>query len=98
MLVSVGRTRRQSCRLVSAALLLFVFFLPLHFHFPSGAKVAKECACVQGTRTQLALVASSTACAPIIAIQPVFAAIKRLVSVEWPRRQCVRGPPSALSA
>jgi len=87
-----------SRRIISAALLLFVFFLPLHFHFPSGAKVAKDCACVQGTRTQLALIASSAACAPIIAIQPVFAATNGLVSVEWPRRQCVRGPPSALSA
>ena len=96
MLVSAGRTRRQICRLVSAALLLFVFFLPLHIHFSSNAKLAKECACLQGSRTQLAL-GAPPAYVPIISVQPVVVQTNSSRSFECIKLQFARGPPAPLS-
>ena len=54
-------------RLVGAVIVLFVFFLPLHFHAADESRqLTHECSCVHGTRTQLASIVSST----ILAIVP----------------------------
>ena len=54
-------------RLVGAALLLFVVFLPLHFHpADESRQISHECNCIHGTRTQLASIPSSV----ILAIAP----------------------------
>jgi hypothetical protein len=90
-------TRRQTCRLISAALVLFVFFLPLHFHFNTSAKVAQECACVHGARTQLALSSALTTCALIITAQPVIVDASAPLAIEWSGLQSVRAPPASLS-
>jgi len=43
-------------RFVSAGILLFVFFLPLHFHSVAAtAHVAKECSCIHGKRTEMGM-------------------------------------------
>ncbi len=85
-------------RLIGAILLAFLVFLPLHYHaFTPTAQVAKECACVHGTRTQLLLYADL----PIVA--PVFLAIvltARYVFTwtgDWSKQIKVRGPPLAPS-
>jgi len=54
-------------RLVGAALLVFVFFLPLHFHAAESRQLSHECSCVHGTRTQLGSAPSSV----IAAVAPV---------------------------
>lgn len=84
-------------RVISAAVLLFVFFLPLHLHFNSSAKVTQECACVQGARTQLAPILSLATYAPIITARPVVVECSVPRSVEWLGLQCVRAPPATLS-
>ena len=83
-------------QLLSAVLLLFVFFLPLHFHFSAAAQVSKECSCVHGTRTQLALdnAEPQVALTPHISIstpQSTYAVVSHRV-----RSQYVRGPPATL--
>ena len=83
---------------VSAALLLFIFFLPLHVHVVLAAPLAKECACIHGQRTQLALHTAAPAIAPplhsvVIAVPPVsFRKFEKFFS------QVIRGPPVSLLA
>jgi hypothetical protein len=92
----IGATELK--RLAALVSLLGVFFLPLHFHsLTAPAKLAKECACIQGTRTQLALIAPPLAHAALVASQPIIVRTSIPVSFEWPRRLSVRGPPPTLS-
>jgi len=85
-------------RFAAAVSLVAVFFLPLHFHsLASPSKVAKECACLQGTRAKLAPIVSPAIHAPIISAQPVLVRTSTPVSVAWARTVCVRAPPVALS-
>jgi hypothetical protein len=59
-------------RFVSAGILLFVFFLPLHFHpVAATAQVAKECSCVHGSRTEAGLSAAPVSWTPVLTAQPV---------------------------
>src|SRR5689334_9341165 len=97
MSVSGSRATPKLRRVVSALALIFVFFLPLHFHFSLGAQLNKECSCLQGARTQLA---PSTAIQTIIPHFPaVPIASPRLHA--WMgravRHQQVRAPPVSVS-
>jgi hypothetical protein len=84
-------------RAVSSATLLFVLFLPLHFHFSLTGQIAKECSCVHGTRTQLAPQTVSTALVPTLQFT-IFAAPYLFTWVgDWSTSQKVRGPPSTIS-
>ena len=84
-------------RVVTAATLLFVVFLTLHFHAYSNAQVSKECACLHGARTQLAAGSSVAAIAP----QPGFFRVAKQVTSIWIdddlEQIYVRGPPSQTS-
>jgi hypothetical protein len=52
-------------RLLSAAILLFLFFLPLHIHFPANAQVSEECACCYyGGRVQMDLASAAAILGP----------------------------------
>jgi hypothetical protein len=85
-------------RLAAVLSLIAVFFLPLHFHsLAAPAKIAKECACAQGTRTKLAPVAPPPAHAPIISARLIIVRTSTPVSVEWPSFVSVRAPPATLS-
>jgi hypothetical protein len=54
-------------RIVGASLLLFFFFLPLHFHaLDESRHISNECSCDHGTGTQLAWLPSSD----ILAVAP----------------------------
>jgi hypothetical protein len=91
------RTGLNMRRAVSVATLLFVFFLPLHFHFSLTSQVVKECSCVHGTRTQLAPHADSPTVAPtlhgtVFITQYVFS-----WAGDWSMLQKVRGPPATFS-
>jgi hypothetical protein len=84
-------------RLVTAATLLFVVFLTLHFHAYSNSQVSKECACLHGARTQLAAGSSVAAITP----QPGFFRVAKQVTSIWIdddlEQIYVRGPPSQTS-
>ncbi|MPZ77994.1 MAG: hypothetical protein GEU77_15910 [Deltaproteobacteria bacterium] len=82
---------------MSAAVLLFVFFLPLHFHYSVTAQVSKECACIQGTRTQLSLAGETWSCAPTFHTTLLIAQDHSAWVDEWTKLENVRGPPNSLS-
>ena len=64
--------QHQLRRIISAAVMLLVFFLPLHFHPAAAtAQVAKECSCVHGTRTEAGLAPAPANWIPVLAWQPV---------------------------
>src|SRR2546425_13301883 len=97
MRISEIRKALKIRHLLSVATLVFVFFLPLHFHLSLTTPIAKECTCLQGTRTQLALSVSVSTCFAQFhfthfPIPPLSA---------WTdRRACpqnVRAPPSTVS-
>jgi hypothetical protein len=59
-------------RLIGAGMLLFVFFLPLHFHSVAvKAQVTKECSCVHGTRTEAGLAVAPAVWIPVLPAQAV---------------------------
>ena len=85
-------------QLLGAALLLFVFFLPLHFHFSVAAQVSKECSCVHGTRTHLALDDAEPLIAPPPRIGILIAPNTKSAVFHQIRSRNIRGPPATLSA
>ena len=90
------RTARAFGRFACAATLLFVFFLPLHFHISLSSQLSSQCSCVQGARTQLVVHDASPAIVPVAQ----FAILLEAQSDEWnftaPQRPFVRGPPLSL--
>ena len=48
-------------RAINLTILLFVFFLPLHFHAVTAgaAQITHECGCLHGTRTQVGITAAA---------------------------------------
>jgi hypothetical protein len=84
-------------RIISAAVLLFVFFLPLHLHFGFSAKIAQECACLQGTRTHLVLVPGIFAWATSVTVHTIIVETDVVRAAEWFGLHHVRAPPHSLS-
>lgn len=97
MFAAEGKARRRTRRLVGVAALLFVFFLPLHFHFSLTSQVAKECSCVHGTRTHLVGPAGSPPIVPIFVVMDFADRYEFSWAGDWSGLQVVRGPPAALS-
>jgi hypothetical protein len=97
MFAAAMRTKKRTRCLVSAAVLVFVFFLPLHFHFSLTSQVAKECSCIHGTRTQLAPHVDSPIIVALFLFTGVAAQREFSWAGDWPTLQKVRGPPTALS-
>jgi hypothetical protein len=85
-------------RFLSAAVLLFVFFLPLHLHFSATAQISKECSCVQGTRTHLAPAADISNRTPTFEAALLIFQDVVFRSDEWTNFRKVRGPPSLLAS
>jgi hypothetical protein len=97
--VFIRRVKEQNRgrRFLSAAVLLFVFFLPFHLHFSAAAQISKECSCVQGTRTHLAPAADIPSRAPIFHAALIIFQDVVFCPDEWTNSQNVRGPPSLLA-
>jgi hypothetical protein len=83
-------------RIISVAALLFVFFLPLHFHLSASPLISKECSCIQGTRTQLAVTVDSWNLAPTYQTTYVITQDDSLWVNERTKLHRVRGPPASL--
>jgi hypothetical protein len=90
------RTARAFGRLACVATLLFVVFLPLHFHISLSSQLSSQCTCVQGARAQLVVHNAAPAILPVAQ----FAILLEAQSDEWnftaPQRPFVRGPPLSL--
>jgi len=81
-------------RFVSAGILLFVFFLPLHFHSVAAtAQVAKECSCLHGSRTESGLSPAPAVCAPLLTAQPIASEIFDCFSTVRFQIHGIRAPP-----
>ncbi len=93
-----SRTASTASRILCAATLLFVFFLPLHFHFSVAAQVSKACSCVYGARTEMALHDDAPLVVPTPRIAMLIAPKTRIVVSHQTLSQHVRGPPATLSA
>lgn len=83
---------------VSAGLLFFVFFLPLHVHPAGGAPLAKDCACVNGQRAKLAAPAVAA-----VVVPPLQSFVPVVVQSDVWASECltacsVRAPPVLLAA
>jgi hypothetical protein len=74
---------------------LAVFFLPLHFHLTSAmaSQVTKECGCLHGTRTQLALAAEAPQQSLPIELAAVVIERDSFISQRLTDPQKARGPP-----
>jgi len=92
------RTASTVNRILVAAILLAVFFLPLHFHFSSSAQLTSQCSCVHGARSPLVVPDS----APAILPTNPFITLLAAQSEEWnftaPQHPFVRGPPLSIAA
>ena len=88
-----ARTATTVSRVLCAATLLFVFFLPLHFHFSLSPQLSSQCSCLQVARTQVVLPDAAPAMVP----SEPFVTLLEAQSDEWnfavPQRPFVRGPP-----
>jgi hypothetical protein len=82
-------------RFVGAGMLLFVFFLPLHFHpVAAPVQVAKECSCVHGSRTDAGLAAAPAVWIPVLPAQPVTSeSLDWLSNVRF-QNHGIRAPPA----
>ncbi|HJU61203.1 MAG TPA: hypothetical protein VJ864_04095 [Candidatus Binatia bacterium] len=82
-------------RFVSAGMLLFVFFLPLHFHpVVTTAQVTKECSCVHGNRTDAGLAAVPVLWIPVLPAQPLAdGSLAGLTNLRF-QNHGIRAPPS----
>jgi hypothetical protein len=98
MWVSKAKTTLALYRAVSVAVLLLVFFLPLHFHISSAAQVTQDCSCVHGTRAQLAPPSGSATAAPVLLVTVPAARTEFSWPGDWSVLQNVRAPPGLLSA
>ncbi len=80
-------------RFAGAVALLFIVFLPLHFHLSLTSPLGSQCSCLQSARTQLVLPEDS----PTIVLTPQFTVLFEPQIAEWnftaPRNPFVRGPP-----
>jgi hypothetical protein len=82
-------------RLAALVSLLGVFFLPLHFHsLTAPAKLAKECACVQGTRTVASLAPAPSPLNPVFEFQPIALAAGEKCERISVSTTCIRAPPA----
>ena len=97
MFASEMKTDLQLRRVIVSATLLFVFFLPLHFHFYSSSQVAKECVCLHGTRTQVAVGSNVAVHVPQLWILSIPEHAASIWTEEKLEQIYVRGPPSQAS-
>jgi hypothetical protein len=89
------KNRHTLRRFFGAAMVLFVFSLPLHFHpVAASVQVAKECSCVQGTRTVASLAPAPADWIPVLAAQPVASESLDCPSNIRLQNHAIRAPPS----
>jgi hypothetical protein len=97
MRISEMRKALKIRHLLSVAILVFIFFLPLHFHLYPTSPIAKECNCLHGTRTQLALAADVPHAAAPVELNVVASECESLATHLWFDSPKVRGPPTSTS-
>lgn len=90
-----GRTATKVSRLLCAATLLFVFFLPLHFHFSLTPQLSSQCSCLHGARTPFVVHDNAPAPAPVAPFTTLPAGDSEERNFIPPQQPSVRGPPNS---
>lgn len=92
-----NRAATSFSRFAGTALLLFIFFLPLHSHFSLTPQLSGQCVCLQGGRLQLDLPDNAAILEPTLRSTPLFE--PQISARPCLERRCqpVRGPPLVLS-
>jgi hypothetical protein len=96
MPLTSGRKRSPGLhRLIAAGLFFFVFFLPLHAHyFASDPQITKDCACLHGSRTQMASAPVAADWAPMFLLSAVFSHEPQVISNSSVGILSIRAPPA----
>jgi hypothetical protein len=82
-------------RLIGFFLFLAVFFLPLHFHAAVPTpKLAKECSCIHGSRTEAGLTAPPAKWVPVVIYQSIELDSQTEFVSRTVSSRSSRGPPS----
>jgi hypothetical protein len=97
MFISGVRNSNNTHRFISAALVLFVFLLPFHFHFSVTPKLNNECSCLHGSRTQQAPAAGTAIFIPVVQNALLIVRFVSLQLEDWIKLQNVRAPPTTPS-
>ena len=80
--------------LIGTALLVALFFLPLHFHsLTPAAQLSKECGCYAGDRTQTGLAPASMDWDPNLQASPVNLQEPQVPGWFSVRSRSIRAPP-----
>lgn len=86
-------------RLIAAAALFFVSFLPFHFHFFAATpELTQECSCYHGVRTQAAPAAPPVDCTPVFQASTVEVYAPRVFTRAAIRHHAIRGPPLPIAS
>lgn len=82
-------------RATNLTILLFVFFLPLHFHAVTAgpAQITHECSCLHGTRTQVGITAAAGLWATALLFVLHLSFESQIASQTQISFQSIRAPP-----
>jgi hypothetical protein len=81
-------------RFFGAAMVLFVFFVPFHFHHGDApVQLAKECSCVHGTRIEAGLASAPAGWIPVLTERPVQSGAFDCSSIVQFKTHGIRAPP-----
>ena len=90
---------RNLSRFLSAAILLFLFFLPLHIHFPANPQVSEDCACCYfGGRVQMDLAPAAVILGPSDEVSFLILRITEAPIQVIIKSELARAPPYSLAS
>jgi hypothetical protein len=94
VLIPCIKKSHEVSRLLSAAILLFLFFLPLHIHFPANPQVSEECACCYyGGRVQMDVAPAAAILAPSVGVSFLIVRITEAPVQVTIESELARAPP-----
>ena len=94
MLIPCIKKLHEVSRLLSAAILLFLFFLPLHIHFPATPRVSEDCACCYyGGRVQMDLAPATSILGPSAGVSFLIVRITEAPVQVTVESELARAPP-----
>ena len=89
-----GKERKAALRVVGFLILFAFLSLPFHSHaLTESPRIAKECSCIQGTRTSAALIVEGADWAPLTEVGAFEISSPRVRSYAHAGSLSIRAPP-----